>query len=89
MNYAHIRSLDKSYHADQEQCLTEIQAVLDRLQDNQITEFMVHPAFVDETLYFNSSFNVPRIKEVTILCDSAFKKKLQENQVEVIPYPKS
>ena len=87
MNYPHIRSLEKSYHADQEQCLQEIQVVLDRLTENEITELMVHPAFVDETLYFTSSFNVPRIKEVAILCDSAFKTKLRENEIEVIPYP--
>lgn len=87
MNYPHIRSLKKSYHADQEQCLQEIQVVLDRLKEGQVTELMVHPAFVDETLYFNSSFNLPRIKEVSILCDSTFKTKLQDNGIEVIPYP--
>lgn len=87
MNYPHIRSLEKSYHADQKQCLQEIQVVLDRLKEDEVTEFMVHPAFVDETLYFGSSFNVPRIKEVAILCDSTFKAQLRDNGIEVIPYP--
>jgi predicted glycoside hydrolase/deacetylase ChbG (UPF0249 family) len=43
---------------------------------------MVHPACVDETLYFNSSFNVQRVKEVTLLCDPMFHEILEEQKIE-------
>lgn len=47
---------------------------------------MVHPAFIDESLYFNSSFNIQRIKEVAILCDPELKLLLENQQIELCHY---
>ena len=74
MNHSAIRDLTISFEENRIKCFEEIQAVLDQVKDNEITELMVHPAYVDEGLYFNSSFNVQRIKEVSILCDSQMKQ---------------
>ncbi|MDR0921456.1 MAG: carbohydrate deacetylase [Lactobacillales bacterium] len=86
MNYSAIRDLTKSFAENREACFVEIQAVLNQATDHEITELMVHPAFVDEALYFHSSFNIQRTKEVTILCDSEMKNFLSENQMEPVHF---
>ena len=86
MNYSAIRDLKMPFEENRIKCFEEIQAVLDQVKDNEITELMVHPAYVDESLYFNSSFNVQRTKEVTILCDLEMKQLFEDNQIVTCSY---
>lgn len=86
MNYPAIRNMLRSFESDKAACFREIQAVLEQIEEEEVTELMVHPAFVDEVLYFNSSFNIARIKEVTILCDSRMKELLSEHGIELVHY---
>lgn len=86
MNHSAIRDLTKSFEENRIKCFEEIQMVLDKVEDNEITELMVHPAYVDEILYFNSSFNIQRVKEVSILCDSQMKQLFEENQIVTCSY---
>lgn len=86
MNHSAIRDLTIPFEKNRIKCFEEIQAVLDQVKDNEITELMVHPAYVDEGLYFNSSFNVQRMKEVSILCDSQMKQLFECNQIVTCNY---
>ncbi len=86
MNHSAIRDLKMTFEENRIKCFEEIQDVLDQIEDNEITEIMVHPAYVDESLYFNSSFNVQRTKEVSILCDSQTKKIFEENNIKTCSY---
>ncbi|MGX7150283.1 carbohydrate deacetylase [Enterococcus ureasiticus] len=86
MNYPNIRNIGIPYEQNKENCLNEIQTVLNQLENEEVTELMVHPAFVDETLYNNSSFNLARMKEVEVLCDAELKTLLEQNGVEIINY---
>lgn len=86
MNYQEIRDLNFAVKTRQAQCLEEIEAVLALAQEDEVTELMVHPAFVDETLYFNSSFNIQRAKEVSLLCDPKLRVLLAKYQVELYHY---
>lgn len=86
MNHSAIRDLTIPFEENRIKCFEEIQSVLDKVKDNEITELMVHPAYVDEDLYFNSSFNVQRIKEVSILCDPQIKQLLECNQIVTCNY---
>lgn len=86
MDYPNIRDLTLSFSSNKDECIKELQKVLDQIKDNEITELMVHPAFVDEVLYFNSSFNIGRIKEVSILCDIEVEKLFQNNHIDLYHY---
>ncbi|GAA0752503.1 MULTISPECIES: chitin disaccharide deacetylase [Clostridium] len=86
MNHTAIRDLTIPFYKNPVKCFEEIQIVLDKVKDNEITELMVHPAYVDEILYFNSSFNIQRMKEVSILCDSQMKKLLEKNKIVTCSY---
>lgn len=85
-NYPNIRDLSKCFEANKEECLKEVSAVLDQVKSNTITELMVHPAYVDEMLFFNSSFNVARVKEVSLLCDKDVAELVRINQIELCHY---
>lgn len=86
MNYPAIRELSKSYEENKGACLGEIQEVLGKIEEGTVTELMVHPAFVDELLYFNSSFNIARVKEVAILCDPDLSELIRKNSIELCHY---
>ncbi|MGT2950685.1 carbohydrate deacetylase [Streptococcus cuniculi] len=86
MNYPAIRDITHSFENRKDECLKELQAVLDQLKDHEVTELMVHPAFVDEELYYHSSFNIGRIKEVAILCDETVSQMFQENGIQLYHY---
>lgn len=86
MDHSAIRDLTIPFEKNRIRCFEEVQAVLDQVEDNEITELMVHPAYVDEILYFNSSFNIQRMKEVSILCDSQMKQLFADNQIVTCSY---
>lgn len=86
MDHPEIRNLDFTVNERHKECFEEIQSVLDSVKENEITELMVHPAFVDETLYANSSFNIQRTKEVTLLCDPMLRNILEERNIGCYHY---
>ena len=86
MNHKHIRDLTTPLESNRKQCFEEIQSVLNQVADEQITELMVHPAFVDEHLYFHSSFNIQRTREVALLCDPQMKELFIQNKIETCHY---
>ncbi|MFS7260696.1 carbohydrate deacetylase [Carnobacterium divergens] len=86
MNHKEIRDLNVAFESRKKECFEELQTVFDKVEGGQITELMVHPAFIDESLYFNSSFNIQRIKEVAILCDPELKLLLENQQIELCHY---
>lgn len=86
MDHPEIRDLKFTVKERHAECFEEIQSILDLVQEDEVTELMVHPAFVDETLYFNSSFNIQRIKEVTLLCDPMFREMLEEQKIVCCHY---
>lgn len=85
MNSEAIRTMDSPYIVKRDACIDEIKKVLEKLTEN-VTELMVHPAFVDEVLYFQSSFNVQRIREVEILTDPPVKKLFKKMDFKIVNY---
>lgn len=86
MNYPSIRDLNQSFAENMAACLAEIQSVVEQVEDDEVTELMVHPAFVDESLYFGSSFHLQRTKEVAILCAEQLKNLLDEQEITLCNY---
>lgn len=78
MNTPMIRDMSKPYLEIQKECLKEIDDTLNKAKQVDILEMMVHPAFVDEHLYQNSSFNIQRVREVEILTDPHVKQLIEE-----------
>ena len=54
--------------------------------DDEIFEIMCHPAFMDWTIYSQSSYNILRTKELELLCLPEIKDYLHKNHIELINY---
>lgn len=86
MNFPEIRDMKNSYNDKNSRYLDEIKAIFNSIQEDEIIELMVHPAFVDEYLYFNSSFSIERVREVSILCDPKIRELVIENSLMLCHY---
>ena len=86
MNETALRDLNQSYKENTSNCFDELKKNLHVLPDTMISELMVHPAYVDETLYYNSSFHLQRMREVEVLTDINFKQLIHELDFELIHY---
>lgn len=86
MNTEMIRSLDRAYVMDKEACLAELSQTFNAIADHEIVEAMVHPAFVDETLYYQSSFHLQRMREVEILVASEVRNMLDMLGYQFVHY---
>ena len=86
MNTPAIRDMERPYQDIQKECLLELQQTLDRAEKVEVLEMMVHPAYVDEHLYQNSSFNIQRVREVKILTDPEVKDLIEANNFELVNF---
>ena len=58
----------------------------ERIIQYDCAEIMSHPAYVDEYLMENSTYNLQRLDELEILIDTKLKDLIKQHQVEVITY---
>lgn len=64
-----------------------LEALLRKLRRTESTEVMCHAAYLDQTLYRQSSFLYPRMNQVEFLIHSAFAKEVQgDRHIELITY---
>lgn len=56
------------------------------LLNYDLIEMKTHPGFVDQEILDWSSYNIERVKELSIACSSELKAWLQQHQVEIISY---
>lgn len=86
MNTPKIRDMSRPYDSLKAECLKELQETLNKAIDVNILELMVHPAFVDEHLLQNSSFNIQRVREVEVLTDPSIEKLIKQNKYELVNF---
>ncbi|WP_125702592.1 carbohydrate deacetylase [Lacticaseibacillus daqingensis] len=77
-NFAQFKDMTRSYGAAFEDIMAMIQKDAAPFVDLATVEANCHPGYVDETLLYGSSFNLPRMREVTMLCDPRFKAMLEQ-----------
>lgn len=65
--------------------VSDLKKLLIENKDKDI-EIMVHPGFCDLELYRNSSYNVHRVKELDVLCNSEILDFIKEMGIELTHY---
>ena len=58
----------------------------DKSDNYDVLETMSHPAYLDNFILENSSYNIKRIEELEILTSKELKNFLEENSIEVCNY---
>lgn len=56
------------------------------MANHEICEVMCHPSFMDERLMTISSYNLPRLREMSTLRDSRVKDWVKENNIELVTF---
>lgn len=74
--------LIRSFNGDN----ASIETCNDILGNEGIYELMTHPAFIDDHLYKNSSYCIPRIHEMAFLRGEEFKQWLVDQKFELINF---
>lgn len=54
--------------------------------DDEILEFMCHPAYVDQRLYDMTSYCLPRMKELVLLRSQEMKDFIKQHNIQLISY---
>lgn len=60
--------------------------ILGENKDGEILEIMCHPAFLDEIIFYGSSYNTSRINEYRILTSSEIKNYIEKHKIELVSY---
>lgn len=81
-NYQYVRCNDQFYkdNVNYEYLTSTINNI------DEYGEIMCHPALLDWRLYQMSSYNIPRMKELDLLCDKKIKQFIKDNDIELINY---
>lgn len=86
MNTESIRNMTLPYSTLKNECLSELKETFAKGEKAHTLEMMVHPAFVDEYLFTNSSFNIARMREVEILTDPSVRQLIESLNYELVNY---
>ena len=54
--------------------------------DDEILEFMCHPAYVDQRLYDMTSYCLPRMKELELILSPELKQFVVDHNIELINF---
>lgn len=81
-NYEYVRCADQMYDD-----LINYDFMISELSvDEEMIEYMCHPAYVDQRLYDMTSYCLPRMKELELLRSQEIKDFIQDNNIELISY---
>ena len=85
-NYEPIRDMSSKYISVREKCFEIIESNILKNIEFKKSEAMCHPAFIDSPLLEGSSFNIPRVREVDILCDPDMRELINKYDIELCNY---
>lgn len=85
-NYQPIRDMSSKYISVREKCFEIIESNILKNIEFKKSEAMCHPAFIDSPLLEGSSFNIPRVREVDILCDPYMRELINKYDIELCNY---
>lgn len=85
-NFPEMKDMSQEYPAGKEELFLRFARDAASHQHLPIVEASCHPGHLDEVVWYGSSFNLARMKEISILKDPGFARLLQEYGYELIHY---
>ena len=85
-NFPPIRNMELNYEENREIFFEIIENSMSQIARFETTEVMCHPAYIGSRILENSSFNIPRAREVDLLCDREMKDLIEKYEIELINY---
>lgn len=66
--------------------IKNFEKIVKGLEEDKVYDLMCHPSYLEKFLYDSSSYAVPRMNELEILCSEEVKKIIKENRVSLTNY---
>lgn len=85
-NYPELKDMSYPYEKVKDSLFTILEADSQKYTTFDDIEAVVHPGYLDSVIWYGSSFNLSRLREVEILCDSSFEKLLQTYGYKLVNY---
>lgn len=85
-NYPKMKDMSLPYPTVKESLFKIFEADAKKFVEFQDIEAVVHPGYLDSVIWYGSSFNVARLREVEVLCDPIFKKLLARYGYNLVTY---
>ena len=84
MPVIHTELIDQFYN--QKVTKEQLFDIFHQLEDGKVYDLMCHPAYLDPQILELSSYTIPRVKEVEILCDPEVRVQLAKEKIQLINY---
>lgn len=85
-NYPEMKKMDSLYSNIKNKLFDIIEQDAQKYTSFNKIEAVCHPGYLDEEIYFGSSFNLARMREINLLCDDKLKKLLSEYNYVLCTY---
>ena len=85
-NFPEMKKMDFSYEYIKQDLHKIIRKNAEIYQKYMSVEGSCHPGYIDSQIYFGSSFNLARMREVEMLCDPDIDNILREHSFEYCKY---
>lgn len=87
--YAHLRSPEvfSVDFFDKTATVDDLKSILKRYENlTGILELMCHPAYLDQSILNGSTYAMPRVRELEVLCDPEILAYVREHDVELVSF---
>ncbi|WP_028273329.1 carbohydrate deacetylase [Atopococcus tabaci] len=85
-NYPPMKDMTHPYKAVEEQLMSILIQDAQHYRQYGLVEASCHPGYIDTEVYYQSSFHLPRMREVKILTSGSFKELLDRYGYELCHY---
>lgn len=85
-NYPEFKDMSVPLKDKEKEIFSVIEKDAVQFSRYQTVEASCHPGFLDTDVYFNSSFNLPRMREVDVLSSRMFAELLNKNGYSICHY---
>ncbi|SDJ92372.1 carbohydrate deacetylase [Alkalibacterium thalassium] len=85
-NFPAFKDMSRSFSEVQDTLFDVFKENAEKFNGYGTVEASCHPGFVDTEVYYQSSFHLPRMREVEVLCTQAFSQMLQSYGYDLSHY---
>lgn len=85
-NFPEMKNMREQYPTGKEALFNRFRQEAEQHAKYEIVEGSCHPGYLDEVVWYGSSFNLARMKEMNVLRDSDFRSLLEEFGYQLINY---
>ena len=85
-NKPELKDMTETYPTVKESLFQIVETDAEKYANYCDVEAVVHPGYLDSVIWYGSSFNLARLREIDVLCDPSFKQLLDRYEYNLVTY---